>query len=510
MRLVGKILGSLGIFLLGVDFFYYLVKAKGDIISWSALGLGILFVGFYGYVYYEDLKTWFRWKRSTSYRFNALVFTGIVFGILAVLNFISFRHHKRLDWTKAKQFSLSPQSIKVIKALTEEIKITGFFKAQEKALFDDLVDKYKYHSNKIKIVFVDPDKEVAVAKQYNIKQYQTIVVEKAKREKQVEGVSEEKLTNAIIQLGREKVPTVYFTKGHAEKNMNDQDREGYAQARNKLKEVGYEVKDLLLLEAGSVPKDSDVIIIAGPQKPFLQKEIDLILEYLKKGGRAFFLLDPEQRKLGVESVLEKIGVFAENHVVLDPVSTLFGQSAATPVVTNYSTHTIVKELKLASFYPLARSLTIAQKLPNEHVKVEPLALSSPSSWGETSPLKTGKAQFNEGKDKKGPLNLGICAFGRWSGDLKDKEMRLIAFGDSDFSNNRSFDFSGNGNLFLNAVAWLAEDETSISIRPTEASMGRLMLNSAQVRFIFLLSVVIVPLVILGSGIGVWWRRKKSA
>lgn len=509
MKSILKSLGGIGIFLWVIAFFYYLVKAKGDMISWGLLGGGTLLIGIYVYLFYGDLKKWFQWKRSTSYQFNALFLISIVFGILAVINFMGFRHHKRFDFTQGKQFSLAPQSIKVIKALKEEVKLIGFFKAQEKPLFDELVDKYKYHSDKIKIVFVDPDKDVARAKQYGVKQYQTVVVEKGKREKRVEGISEEKLTNAIIQVGREKVPTVYFLKGHDEKSITDLEREGYSQAKEELKGEGYEIKELSLIETGNIPDDSDALVIAGPQKPFFQKEIELISNYLKKGGRAFILLDPENKKVGIESLLSQIGVTAEELTIVDPVSAMFGQSAATPMVYNYSAHTIVKDVKNPSFFPLARSLTVAEKLPLKNIKVEPLAVTEPTSWGEIGILKSGEIEFNPGKDKKGPLNVGVCAFGKWDEDSKE-EMRLVVFGDSDFSNNRSLGFSGNGDVFLNSIAWLVEDETSISIRPKEASVGRLMLTRAQIRFIFLLNVVMVPLLILGSGVWIWWRRKKVA
>ncbi|MBI3019002.1 MAG: GldG family protein [Deltaproteobacteria bacterium] len=442
----------------------------------------------------------FKLKRSTSYTMNAVVLSLIVAGILAALNFMGSRHTKRFDFTEQKLFSLAPQSIKVVKSLKDEVKITGFFKAQEKPLFDDLVNKYTYHSNKIKVNFVDPDKDVVLAKQYKIKKYQTIIVERGKRETRVESLSEEKLTNAMIQVGKDKTPVVYFTKGHQEKEIQDTEREGYAQVRDALKEEGYEVKDVLLLEKGAVPSDCDVLIVAGPQKPFLSKEAEVILEFLKKGGSAMVLLDPESSKLGIESILTQVGITAEE------------ENAASPVVSSYGSHDIVKEQKLASFYPLSRSLTIAKTLPNANIKVTPIAKTSPSSWGETASIKTGKAKFDEGKDRKGPLNLAVAAEGSWTGNPnKEDELRLVVFGDSDFVNNGSFEFSGNGNLFLNSVAWLNNDVSTISIRPTAASSGKkLMMTPADIRLVFVLTVILVPLAIVGSGVGVWWFRRKTA
>ena len=448
---------------------------------------------------------------------NALTQVFIVLGILAAINFMGFRHYKRFDFTEKKQFSLAPQSIKVVKALDDEVRITGFFKGQEKALFDDLLDKYTYHSKKIVSRFVDVDKEIAIAKQYGVRKYGTVIIEKGKRETRVDGIAdpkaEEKLTNAIIKVGREKVFRIYFTKGHAEKSVGDQDREGLSVVKEELENRGYEVKELLLLETGRIPSDGDVLVIAGPEKSFLQQETSLIAAYLKAGGRGLLMLDPQERPVGLEPFLQEIGIQAQRDRVIDPISTLFGQGAATPVVSQYTSHTIVRDLDMASFYPLARSLSIAEKQPQKNIHVEALAVTSANAWGEKDSLKSNKVKFDKDKDLKGPLNLAVAAEGSWGeSSQKDekKKMRLVVFGDSDFANNRSFGFSGNGNLFLNAVAWLVEDETAISILPIAAGVGRFVMTPIEMRMVFILTVVVVPLLIIGSGITVWWRRRKLA
>lgn len=454
-------------------------------------------------------------KRSVIYNLNTATLTLIVFGILAVVNFIGFRHHIRFDFTKQKSFSLAPQSIKVVKTLKDEVRVIGFYEAKEKSMFDNLLDRYKYHSKKLAVQFYDPDKDKVIAEKYKIKQYRTVVIEKGKRETRLEDITdengEEKITNAIIKLEREATPHVCFLKGHGEKEIADREREGYSVAQDELKDEGYDVKNFSLLESGKMA-DCSVLVIAGPQKPFLPKEIELISDYFKKGGRGMILLDPADRETGLETFLSKIGIVALNETVIDPISTIFGQSAATPVVSEYTSHEVVRDLKEASFYPLTRPFKIQTELPNKNIKVEAIAKTTPNSWGEVGPLKQGKVKYDAGKDRKGPLNLAVAASGKWSGRKDEKEMRLVAVGDSDFSNNRSFEFSGNGNFFLNAVAWLVGDESLISIRPTKAAgiSGRLMMTPRQVQLLFLLTIVVTPLVIIGSGIIVWLRRRRLA
>ena len=84
----------------------------------------------------------------------------------------------------------------------------------------------------------------------------------------------------------------------------------------------------------------------------------------------------------------------------------------------------------------------------------------------------------------------------------------MVFGDSEFANNSLFSIQGNGNLFLNTVSWLAEEEDLIAIRPRKGGgSGPVMLTAAQAPFIFWLPVVLLPLGVFASGAVVFLRRK---
>ena len=95
------------------------------------------------------------------------------------------------------------------------------------------------------------------------------------------------------------------------------------------------------------------------------------------------------------------------------------------------------------------------------------------------------------------------------GDAKPTaETRLVVFGDSDFLSNGYFNAPGNGDLALNVVAWLAEQEDLVSIRPKTSLPRILILSPAEGRFYFWSIVAFAPLMITVVGVGVWWRRKK--
>ena len=93
------------------------------------------------------------------------------------------------------------------------------------------------------------------------------------------------------------------------------------------------------------------------------------------------------------------------------------------------------------------------------------------------------------------------------GRIADREARLVVFGDSEFAANASFNDMGNGNLFLNAIAWLVEDEDLIAVRPKRSTARTVTLTAQQMKVLNFVAVAGVPLVFVVLGTVVTWRRR---
>jgi ABC-type uncharacterized transport system involved in gliding motility auxiliary subunit len=89
-----------------------------------------------------------------------------------------------------------------------------------------------------------------------------------------------------------------------------------------------------------------------------------------------------------------------------------------------------------------------------------------------------------------------------------KQSRLVLVGDSDFVNNVFFGVLGNSDWFENALAFLADDESMITIRPRPSLGDQVYLSEAQGRMVFLICIILLPAVSLGAGIAVIMRRAK--
>ncbi len=440
-------------------------------------------------------------NRKFRFHIHNSLLVLLVLGIVVMINFISHRHYKLFDFTKNKSHTLSSQSVKIVKGLKTKIKIIGFFEKKKKQVFYDLVDKYMYYTDQIEKELVDPEVAVRLAEKHGIRQMDVVVVEGPKKTLKVEDLTEENLTNALVKVTQEKNKNFYFVTGHLEKSITDKERSGYSHLKKELEESGYSAKELFLMKELKIPEDCDALVIAGPQKSFLDKEGDVIQEYAQKGGQLFVFLDPNV-EVPLSKLLSDLGVIVHNDIILDKESRILGGDFVIPLIYTYGEHEVLKDFgkqKVATFFPLARSFEQKDKLP-EGVSFEFLAKTSPASWGETD-SKAKEVSFDPKKDIQGPLTVAAV--------MTKGKTRLILFGSSHIATNTFLFKSGNRDLVLNAFSWLAKDTDLISVRPKKEGVSTMTLTPAQGKLVAGVTVVAIPLFIILFGVFYWNKRRKK-
>jgi ABC-type uncharacterized transport system involved in gliding motility auxiliary subunit len=532
MKNLSFIAGILGLVSAVAGLFLYLIAPEWQgTVSVLESAAVVLLVYFFG-VRFEMLRA-FSTRRSTKFGANSFLMVAIFLAILAIVNFLLNRHYGRIDLSEAGSYSLSPQTIAVVKGLKDEIKVSAFYKEKSpsEAQAKDLFENYRYYSPAFRYDFIDPDKNPAIARRYGITEYDTVVVEAIRTSPSVPGLNppeaketkreetpsvtlrtlnEQELTGAIVRVTRSTKKVVYFSEGHGERGLDDTSRGGFSQVKAALEKQGFSVKKLLLLSEPKVPEDAAALLIAGPQKPYLDQEIQSIEAYLKRGGQLFVLIDPQSGS-GLEGLLSRFGVSLKNDIIFDPFSRLFGGSYNIPIVNpgSYARHDLTKDFNLPTFYPLARSVSPEQDKGRDF-SFQAVVQTSPNSWA-TSKVEGPPEEFNPARDRKGPVTIGATVTAKEdAADLSEagKKARLAVFGDSDFATNNYFQAAGNGDLFLSVVSWLAQEGDLISIRPKEAKTSTLMLTARQGSLLFYIPVVILPMAVFTTGISIWRRRRR--
>ena len=141
----------------------------------------------------------------------------VVLGILVAINYIGARQNKRWDLTTNKQFSLSDQTRNVLARLDSPLQMTVFAQEPEFQRYRDKLNEYTYVSKNVSAEYVDPDKKPSLAKQNQVQQYGTIVVNYKGRTERVTTDAEQDITNGIIKAVSGQQRKVYFTQGHGER-----------------------------------------------------------------------------------------------------------------------------------------------------------------------------------------------------------------------------------------------------------------------------------------------------
>ncbi|MGB9144427.1 MAG: GldG family protein [Acidobacteriaceae bacterium] len=450
--------------------------------------------------------------RQTRYAAFATTYIVVVLAVVVVANLLANRYDKQYDATSNKQYSLSEETHKIVGGLSQDATITYFNVSTRFAQGRDLLDEYANLSPKVKVEYVDPEKDPEAAREYGIESMPAVTVTLNGHTEKANDVTEEGITGAFIRDIKGNTRTVCFVAGSGEHQLDDTSPNGLTDLKAVLGRDSYQTKSIDLVGSDQIPSDCTAVVVAGPTGNYEQPEVSAIRTYVENGGRAMFLLDPPLQmgpntiaeNDALTSLLAGWGVTADKDLVLDlnPVGQLLGLGPQVPLVTSYTSQPIVAEMKGSTTgFPMSRSLTVKNA---EHTMVQPLFSSSDSSLA-TMNLSSPKVSVSDPNNKKGPLTL--AAAGTYDTGKPNSQGRFVVVGSSIWASNRFLRFNGNSDLAGNAINWLCSDEDLISIRPKPPENRPITMTGGQMVTVRIISQFVLPLIVILAGIFVWWKRR---
>jgi ABC-type uncharacterized transport system involved in gliding motility auxiliary subunit len=513
MRLAPAFYGLAAIFLLGCGA-WYVVNRQFD--AYEKVGLALVVLSLAAAVLLDPVRL----RRALSgrqvrYGSNAVLVSLATLGILIVVNYLGYTNPKQWDLTEDSQFSLAPETKLLLSQLNTPVTIKGFYTSNNSSARDNirpLLEQYRIQSKgKLSYQFIDPLSNPVAADQYGVTRDGSLVVIIGQGSEVLSASTEQEISGAIIRLSNPEQRKVYFLSGEGEHDIQSTDNIGYSQLRTALQSKNYQVDTLNLLATPSIPKDALELVVAGATVSLNADEVKLISDYLAGGGALVYLAEPTvSMKTGagqndpmVDYLTATWGLQLQDDVVVDLGSSL----PFAGIAVSYGSHPITDRLgNLATVFPSARSLTI-HPVDNPDITQTALASTGSNSWGETdlaAVVNQAQIQFDQGKDFAGPLTLVAAA-----NDAKTKA-RLVVFGDSDLASDANFFVVGNGDLVVNSIDWAGGQEQLIDLTPKNSTSR--FVNPPSTRtagLIFLLTVIVMPLGVVGIGVGTWWSRRKQ-
>ncbi|MGH8279528.1 MAG: GldG family protein [Gammaproteobacteria bacterium] len=449
--------------------------------------------------------------RSQSWGF-VIVFLAII-GLIA---WLSTRYEYQADWTYGHRNSLSEASVKLLDTLKGPLSFTAYA-SDNGALRDALhqfVGKYQHIKKNTSLTFINPDTDPQAARSAGITANGELVVSYQGRSDHVTQISEVNVTNAIERIAHGADDYVVFLTGDGERNPLGQHNFDLGDFGTQLTQKGFKVETLNLAVTPTIPNNTAILVIAGPQVNLIPGAVNIITNYVKRGGNLLWLGDPGPR-YGLEPLAKELGVQFGKGTIVDPDSQLFGITNPTVIlVAKYTSDSdITQGFNTATLYAGATSVST---VPGGPWQAENFLETLPRSWLETGPL-TGDVKYDPAHgDQKGPLPIGVSltrevrpASAGKAGVQKSIEQRVIVTGNGDFLSNAYLNNGGNLTLGLNIFNWLAHENSFININPQSAPDRTLTLSRSNEAMISLLFLFLIPIGLIAAGIIIWSRRRRA-
>ena len=329
-------------------------------------------------------------------------------------------------------------------------------------------------------------------------------------------VTEETITNGILDVATQERPKVYFLTGH---NLYS---DGYFQyLEQDLKNEANEVERLNLLTTGKVPEDCDVLIITALKEDIKDIEKDQLIKYTKNGGKILLLMDPNLNGVKLtnfQKVLDEYGVSISDGFILEGDANKMILGAPNFVITTINSYNIIKnanmEINTCMVYPGKLNFVSEEELEKKNVTQEILATVSEKAFYRTDLDSSSQSKINSDEDADG---AAVAALLTKQID-ENKSSKLIVFANTTFATNIQFqvtsqytpyaiDLVNNKDILLNSVSYLAERDDTITIRKNVEAVNY-QVTEAQARIVLGI-IFAIPILIIIIGITVWIIRRRK-
>lgn len=418
----------------------------------------------------------------------------------------------RFDWTFEQRFQLSPATLHRLRSLDEPVTALLFHDPLDprirrtRMLLKEMAREAHGAMDVRERVLDDyPDE----ADRFAIATSNTVVLTAGERWERADRPSEGTLFEALYRLTTPPSGTLVLLRGEGEGDPQRSNELGYRGLAEALATEGYALRSVVSAALREVPEDAVAVIALAPERRLLPHALDALRRYLDGGGRLVALLEPG-RESGIEEVLSEWGIHSPNRLVVDPASgpvEARGADGINVIAYNYEVDDVTRGLDAnhMTYFPGARPLALRK--PEANDRVRRLVLSSPRAWSTDDLSWLDRRSGRPEADGEPQGYQTLAAAGRYR--RGQAETRIVAFGDADFASNRYLRAIYNLDLVMNAVHWVTEHDSGITLRPKvrQTVQFPVPLNNS-IQALYGVGLLLPELLLIAGG--VTWLRRRSA
>jgi hypothetical protein len=434
----------------------------------------------------------------------------LVLAAAALLQVVADRANHRIDLTPTRDLSLSEVATRVLGEVHGPMHITVFYQRGTRGRYAALLQKVTAVAPTVDVELLDLDRYPERARSVGVSDYGRAVVEYQGRRAVTLAFPEAPLIGGVLRVLRGSARHVVATVGHGERMLGGGGAD-LGRLRAALETENYRLQTVALASE-EVPPDTDVVMVAGPRVDLAPPTVDRLVAYLRGGGGVLLLLEPGPLP-DLEGALGALGVGLRDDFVVDYERRILATDGLAAVVEffrsgNPISDAVDRPIDSGVVLPSARSVSVT-KNPPPHSDLEVVARTGPTAWAMKDPARArrGETPSVAAGDLKGPVPVMVMG--------TVDAGRLVVIGDVDLASDAYLDLLGNGQLVMNAIAWLAGEPTltgerAKNVPEVERPLSPLVVTAEQARLLFLAIVVALPGAVLVGGVLVVWRRRRRA
>ena len=462
---------------------------------------------------------------NKKYKITSSVMVVIVIALVVAFNvFITALTGKfpvKLDMTPEKVYSITDSTKEYLKSYNTPTEIFILAsEAKENMQIKNILNKYAAENSNIKITNIDTDANPTFGQKYTENgenlSGKYLIVDGGERFKTFAQTdlyivdqktgnaggmnAEAKITSALKYVSSKNELNAYIVTGHNE--INDLGVRGALEGEN------YNVSELNLITE-EIPDDASILIVLSPKSDFTVAETAKLDSYFTKGGHAQIYLDVlrSEKLTNLYSYLAKWGIQVNDAVAREQNSkNILSLGGTTTLVvpeiaSDDITDSIIKNNRTIAYLPYSKTLTKLFDDSNS-ISVKPLLTTSTSAY-ETS-------NYDDLSQKDGvetnSYNIGILASNSQNNSsiYVSGTSMLLNFTKDDMDASYGF---ANYDYFMNICSFMQGNTDDYTISPKSMKASALMIKPIVAYAIGIIFVIVIPLILLITGIVVWFKRR---
>lgn len=444
----------------------------------------------------------------------------------------------QIDVTENKIYSLTENSKKEISNIDKTVKIYAYGYNEDSTLVD-LLKQYCRENEHFSYEILTEESNKSKVEEYGLSEdYPVVIVEVDDSSTMIDAntefysydyttgqevdLTEQTITNTILNLAIKEKPKVYILKGHGEYSESEM-----SVLVTYLGNEAYEYETINLLNETEIPEDCNILLMMSPTSDLLDNETTMILNYINNGGNIIYAKDTEENGKeypNYQKILDNYGLTVINGYVYETSSTATVSgypNIVMPQIEAYSD--ITSQIYSDGGYlllPYAQKVSKADEdtATSLNVEYETLLTSSENSYYVTD-VSTNISEVTSTAEQ-GSSDLAIIATKTINPDAEEtqqKKSKILVIGNGMFisdtvvsviSQNYPISFIGNNKDFMmNSIAYLTDRTDTLTIRK-EMNTSTYAPTEQQDTIVKLI-IFGVPILIIVIGIIVWNRRKRK-